>query len=196
MKENYLTISLSIETVNNRPIQPVKFHVIVNIMKPALLVLDPQNDFFDDENPNLAGFNATIGAVNALIAESHRQGWPVVAIQQTGPQKPPGSFEWQIHPAFKFDPDDTFIQKTRQNAFWQTPLEDILHAKGVDAVFLAGYIAEFCVLTTFRAAGERGFQTWIIEGAVASMKPEYTPFVYDICRSIPPQKLNTLTAEG
>jgi nicotinamidase-related amidase len=162
------------------------------MMKPALLVLDPQNDFFDDENPNLDGFNATIGVINSLVEESHRRGWPVVVIQQTGPQKPAGSPEWQIYPAFQFAPTDIFVQKTRQNAFWQTDLEKILHSKGVDVVFLAGYAAEFCVLTTFRAAGERGFSAWLIEGAAAAITPQYTPFVYDICRSIPPEKMSSI----
>jgi hypothetical protein len=29
-------------------------------MKPALLILDPQNDFFGDDNPNLAEFQTAV----------------------------------------------------------------------------------------------------------------------------------------
>ncbi|HWQ47229.1 MAG TPA: isochorismatase family cysteine hydrolase [Longilinea sp.] len=161
-------------------------------MKPALLVLDPQNDFFEDDNPNLAGFKASIGVINSLVAESHRQGWPVVVIQQTGPKKPAGSPAWQVYPAFQFAPTDTFMQKTKQNAFWQTPLEEFLRSKGVDSIFLAGYAAEFCILTTFRGACEREFTTWIIKGAVAAFTPKYTAFVYDICKTIPPEKMTSV----
>jgi hypothetical protein len=34
-------------------------------MKPALLILDPQNDFFGDDNPNLSEFQAAV-TLNSL----------------------------------------------------------------------------------------------------------------------------------
>jgi len=36
-------------------------------MPPVLVILDPQNDFFGSDNPNLTGFLETIPVINQAI---------------------------------------------------------------------------------------------------------------------------------
>lgn len=149
-------------------------------MIKALLILDPQNDFFGEDNPNLSAFQATIPMINAAIAIFQDQHWPVIFVQHTSKRKPEGSETWKVHPSFNYKKHDLCINKTHFSAFWKTDLESILKAEQVDSVILCGYLSEFCVLSTLRAAMERGFDAAILEGSIASLEDRYTQFVLDI----------------
>jgi nicotinamidase-related amidase len=138
-------------------------------MVPALLVLDPQNDFFCPENPNLAGFMKTVPIINAAIGFFRRRGWPVVFVQHTSKSKPRGSQGWQIYEGFELAPTDVYVLKTRQNAFLVSDLEANLASRQVDRILLSGYVAEYCVSSTFRAAEQLGYQVIALAGGVASL---------------------------
>lgn len=149
-------------------------------MKPALLVLDPQNDFFESDNPNLAGFQASVPTINSAIAIFRERGWPVVFIQHTSKDKPAGSHAWEIYERFDHQPGDTRLSKTRHNAFWDTELDQLLKSHQVDFVLVSGYVAEYCVLSTLRGALERSYRGAILEGCIASLEERYTRFTLDI----------------
>lgn len=153
-------------------------------MKKALLILDPQNDFFGDDNPNLSAFQATIPIINAAIAIFQEKHWPILFVQHTSKRKPEGSNIWKIHPKFHHHPDDIRLNKTHYSAFWQTDLETILKSKQVNSVIVCGYMSEFCVLSTLRAAMERGFDASILEGAIASLNDHHTQFTLEISPQI------------
>ena len=153
-------------------------------MKKALLLLDPQNDFFGEDNPNLSAFQATVPVINAAIATFREQHWPVIFIQHTSDRKPEGSNIWKILPQFNLHPEDICLNKTHFNAFWQTDLETILKSKQVNSVIVCGYMSEFCVLSTLRAAMERGFDASILEGAIASLNDHHTQFTLEISPQI------------
>ena len=59
----------------------------VSIMKPALLVVDPQNDFFESDNPNLVEFQRVLPTINSAISIFKKQGWLVIFIQHTSSKK-------------------------------------------------------------------------------------------------------------
>ena len=149
-------------------------------MKKALLILDPQNDFFGEDNPNLTTFQATISIINTAIAIFREQHWPIIFIQHTSKRKPEGSENWKIHPQFNHHSDDINLSKTHFSAFWQTDLETILKEKHVNSVIVCGYMAEYCVLSSLRAALERGFNAVILEGSIASLDEILTQFTLKI----------------
>ena len=149
-------------------------------MKPALLVIDPQNDFFVGDNPNLAEFRATIPVINAAIALFRTNDWPIVFMQHTSPDKPVGSYAWAISRLFDCQLGDTQLSKTYYNSFWNTKLDEILQADEIDFVVVCGYVAEYCVLSTLRGALERGFRSAILEQSIASLNDQYTQFIWDI----------------
>ena len=150
----------------------------------ALLVLDPQNDFFGDDNPNLSAFQATIPIINAAIAIFQEKHCPIIFIQHTSKRKPAGSENWKIHPQFNYHSDDICLNKTHYSAFWQTNLETILKEKHVNSVIVCGYMSEFCVLSTLRAAMERGFDAAILEDSIASLNDHHTQFTLEISPQI------------
>ena len=149
-------------------------------MKKALLILDPQNDFFGEDNPNLPAFQATIPVINAAIALFRDQNWPIIFIQHTSNRKPEGSEIWKIHPQFNHHSDDICLNKNYFSAFWQTDLETILKAEHVNSVIVCGYLSEYCVLSSFRGAAERGFDAVILEDSIASLEDRFTQFTLEI----------------
>ena len=153
-------------------------------MKKALLILDPQNDFFEEDNPNLSAFQATVPIINAAIAIFRDQNWPITFIQHTSKRKPAGSDIWKIYPQFNHHPHDICLNKTHYSAFWQTDLETILKEKQVNSVIVCGYISEYFVLSTLSAAMERGFDASILEGAIASLNDHRTQFTLEISPTI------------
>lgn len=150
----------------------------------ALLILDPQNDFFEEHNPNLSAFQATVPVINAAIAIFRDQHLPIIFVQHTSKRKPEGSDLWKIYPHFSHHPDDICLNKNHYSAFWQTDLETILKAKQIDSVIVCGYLSEFCVLSTLRAAMERGFEAAILEGSIASLDDHRTQFTLEISPKI------------
>ncbi len=153
-------------------------------MRPALLILDPQNDFFADDNPNLAAFQQTVPHINAAICLFKEQKRPYCFIQHTSSKKAAGSRAWQIFPAFEYHPEDWSMNKSFSNAFWETGLEKQLRSAKVDTVVIAGYLSEHCVLSTYRGAYERRFQAWILESGIASLENRITEFVLNMTNGI------------
>lgn len=149
-------------------------------MKHALLVLDPQNDFFEEDNPNLDEFRATVPVINRVLQLFHERGLPVIFIQHTSTRKPVGSHAWEIYPSFTCQPGDIRLVKKHENAFWNSELDAALMKQQVDSVIIAGYLSERCVLSTLRGALERSYHGLVLEGAIASLNNRFTQFTLEI----------------
>lgn len=162
-------------------------------MKPALLIVDPQNDFFSADNPNVGAFEATIPVINQAIALFRRQGWPIVFIQHASELLPSGSQPWLIDARFDCRPTDTRLTKTTENAFWNTGLDSLLRSIRIDTVVITGYIAERCVLSTLRGAMERNYRAVLLEGGIAGMDDRYTQFTLEISTRITTDALQVET---
>ncbi len=158
-------------------------------MKRALLVLDTQNGFFQEDNPNLAEFRRVLANINGTIALFREHNLPIVFIQQTSARTPPGSFKWAIYPDVNCRPEDLRTRKGHMNAFWQSDLEELLHSQGVEGVVVTGFMSEYCVLSAARGAEERGFQSLILRDAIAALDDARTQFVYDISDCISLEEL-------
>ena len=150
----------------------------------ALLILDPQNDFFGNDNPNLPAFQATIPVINNAISIFREQNWPVIFIQHTSKRKVVDSDIWKIHSAFDRQEKDISINKTHFSAFWGTNLETKLRESQVTSVVVVGYMSEYCVLSTLRAAIERGFEAVILDGSIATLEDRFTQFTLEISPTI------------
>jgi biuret amidohydrolase len=65
------------------------------------------------------------------------------------------------------------IEKPGKGAFYATPLEDILKARGIEQLVFAGVTTEVCVQTTMREANDRGYECLLAEEATESYFPEF-----------------------
>jgi nicotinamidase-related amidase len=164
-------------------------------MKPTLLIIDPQNDFFAPDNPSIAEFRAAVATINDAISLFRENHWPIVFVQHSSRVKPMGSPQWAIYKGFDCHSEEARLYKTEPNAFWETELESLLKVCHIDLVVVAGFLAEQCVLSTYRGAIERGFHAAILEDAIASLNPEYSRFVREISQTVTMGDLRARAAE-
>lgn len=164
-------------------------------MKPALLIIDMQNDFMHP-----AGACAKMGfpdagtpclpAINQLIEAARANDIPVVWISANyspalvgtafGAKmaefpEPVCTTEWgnQIVEQLQPSEGDLRVQKTCYDGFHQTELAAILQAREVDTVVVTGVLTTVCVESTARAAVFAGFHTVVAEDAIGDA-PEAT----------------------
>lgn len=151
-------------------------------MRPALLVIDLQNEFFEEGSPALASLTSAVEYTNAVIQLFRDRAAPIFVVRDIEkPHRVPGTEKFNTHASVQVTPADTHVDKEHGNAFWKTPLEELLRAQGITMVVLTGFCAEFCVLNTFRGARERGFDAALVRGSLASPRQDHIEFVERIC---------------
>ncbi|MDI1481756.1 isochorismatase family cysteine hydrolase [Polyangium sp. y55x31] len=148
-------------------------------MKPALLVIDVQNQFFG-ENPETArSLNEAIEYINAAIALFRAKNLPVICVQDIDEEdkRVPGAPSFDVPESLKILPSDLHIHKKYGNSFNKTPLAGALRELGVDTVIVTGFCAEYCVLSTYRGAQDHDFTPIVLRGSLASGVAENISFV-------------------
>jgi len=150
-------------------------------MKPALLVIDVQKEFFKD--PITArSLDHAIEYINAAIALFRSKGLPVICIQHREDESGliPGNEGFDLPDSLNVLATDAHIVKTYGNGFTKTSLAGTLRGLGVDTVIITGYCAEFCVLSTCRGAVDHDFTSILLRNALASGTPENIRFVENV----------------
>jgi len=151
-------------------------------MKAALLVIDVQKAFFERDAITTQSLNDAIEYINAAIELFREKSLPVISIQHMDEEDGlmPGTEGFDVPDSLDILPDDLHIHKTYGNAFNKTPLMEELEKRGVDTVFLTGFCAENCVLSTCRGAEDVDLTPILIRGSLASGNLERIRFVEDI----------------
>ncbi len=151
-------------------------------MKPALLVIDIQKDFFNISPECARSLNDAIENINTVMAFFREKELPVICVQHIEAEDGllPGTEKFELPESLEILPTDLHIQKTYGNSFNKTPLAAKLAEMGVDTVFITGFCAEFCVLSTIRGAMDLDLTPIIIKDCLASEKPANIRFVEDI----------------
>ncbi len=151
-------------------------------MKPALLVIDVQKQFFDINPVTTQSLNDAIEYINAAIAIFREQDLPVVCIQHLNEDEGlvPGTKGFEVPESLNIHDSDVHIHKTYGNAFNKTSLACDLQALGVDTVIVTGFCAEHCVLSTYRGAYDLDLTPIMLRGSLASITPENVRFVENI----------------
>lgn len=151
-------------------------------MKPALLVVDLQNEFFEEGSPSLPSLRSAVEYVNAAIALFRKVGAPIVVVRDIEePNRESGKPAFEVHPSVKVRPEDMHVDKRFGNAFWLTELEEDLRSRSINFLVITGFRAEFCILDTFRGARERGFGAALLQGAIAGPRQDHIDFVERTC---------------
>lgn len=163
-------------------------------MKPALLVIDVQNQFFNLNQACSDSLKTAIEYINAAIDLFRKKNLPIVVIQHKSEEQGlvPGKSGFDIPESVKLEPQDTRIVKTYGNSFAKTGLAEKLKELGVDTVIVTGFCAEFCVLSTYRGAQDLDFAPIILRGSLASDNAEHIRFVEEITETISYGALKTL----
>ena len=150
-------------------------------MKPALLVVDVQNEFFKDP-ATAQSLNHAIEYINAAIALFRAKGFPVICIQHNDAESKlvPGAEEFSLPESLNVMASDVHIIKTYGNGFNKTPLSATLKKLGIDTVIISGFCAEYCILSTYRGALDLDFKPVLLRNGLASGMAENIRFVESI----------------
>ncbi len=81
---------------------------------------------------------------------------------------------WEARTVDELEPQDgdVIIGKSRGSAFYDTPLDNILKARGIGTVLLTGVLSAGCVLFTAADAMHHGYYPLVVRDCVASYSLE------------------------
>lgn len=142
-------------------------------MADALVVVDMQVGLLDGLPKH--DFAGVVGRINALAALVRGQGGTVVWIRHCGkagdsfaPQEP----GWAFLPELDRRPEDLVVDKTLNDSFAGTALQERLQALAADRVLIAGWATDFCVDATVRSAVSRDHHVVVVgDGHTLSDRP-------------------------
>lgn len=143
-------------------------------MRPALLVIDAQNEYFAPHGKwVLADGVQALTQIQQLLGAARAAAIPVyhVTHEALDPQSPvfrPGSVNVEMHPELEVRPGEQRILKHYPGAFRETPLESLLRRDGVDTIIVSGFMTQMCCDTTTRQARERGLNVLFASDATAA----------------------------
>lgn len=142
-------------------------------MKTALLIIDIQNDYFENGSMPLSGsLEASQNA--ALILELFRaKGLPIVFIQHIALNPTalfflPGTKGTEIYQNVKPKDSEKVIVKHYPNSFRETELLEYLKSLEINDLIICGMMTHMCVDATTRAAKDFGFNCTLIGDACAT----------------------------
>ncbi len=155
----------------------------------ALLLVDPQNDFFPGGAMGLQEDTNLIPIINAYIQHFSRNGWPILAtrdwhppnhcsfIEQGGPHPThcvQGSRGAQFHSNLVMPPGMMVISKGTDpkkdsgSGFQESSLADRLEDLNVKTIFVLGPATRDCLKQTIADACELKFQVIILVDAIGN----------------------------
>jgi nicotinamidase-related amidase len=172
------------------------------LRRPALLIVDMQNDFVRAGAPlEVPDARATLPAHRRLIDVARGRALPVIytkflsrpeydLLWEWSPQcRPPIKCCWKGHKRRYQDaereldctdivaeiypePADPIVEKYGYGAFHATRLARLLGELGVESLLVTGTVTQICVEETAREAFHHGFRTTVVADAVSSFAPD------------------------
>ena len=178
--------------------------------RTAFLAIDMQRDFLDaggmcaELGEDVSGLRATVPIVTDLLDAARRARLTVIhtregyapdfsdmhelkrarhSVGQTGPL---GRFLIRGEAGHDFVDEcrplggETVIDKPGFSSFYKTGLEALLRGKDISHLVIAGVTAQCCVLSTIRAAVDRGFHCLLLADACAALDAKLHRATLDI----------------
>ena len=154
--------------------------------RSALLILDMQK-YFLDENSHayIPSALPIIPKINKLAEAYHEMHQPVILTRHLNTREDAHLMaRWwkdvitekdelsEIVPELTI-PDAIIIKKTQYDAFYRTPLEEILQEKGVSQLVITGVMTHLCCETTARSAFVRGFTVFFPIDGTATYNEDF-----------------------
>jgi nicotinamidase-related amidase len=142
-------------------------------MKPTLLLIDIQNDYFPGGNMELVKMNQAMSNAQKLLFHFRINNCPVIFIQHLA-IRPNASFfvpettGVKIHELVCPLPNETVITKNFPNSFRNTSLQQHLQTLQTSDLVICGAMSHMCIDTTTRAAADLGYSCTLISDACAT----------------------------
>jgi isochorismate hydrolase len=148
--------------------------------KSALLIIDMQRYFLEDSSHAfIPSAEAICAGIKKLIGYYRRMTLPLFFTRHVNTDTNAAMLHtwWQDviknGPASEITPEldvakSTVITKHQYDAFYQTPLEEMLRKKGITQLVLCGVMTHLCCETTARSAFVRGFEVFFTVDGTAT----------------------------
>jgi nicotinamidase-related amidase len=133
----------------------------------ALLVIDMQKALLNGDRP-AHDVDGVRSRVALLVDRARRSGTPLIYIQHDGYDDSPlavGSVGWQIDDAVAPLASEPVLHKKAADAFFRTPLAELLKDLAITRLIVVGCKTQFCIDTTVRAATSRGYHVTLVADA-------------------------------
>jgi len=142
-------------------------------MKPCLILVDLQNDYFPGGKMELCGTEKAAANARLLLNEFRRQNLPVVHIQHLSSRPGatfflPGTHGAEIHEMVTPVEGEPVVVKNYPNSFRETALQEILKGRDAQELVICGAMSHMCIDATTRAAFDLGFNCIVAEDACAT----------------------------
>jgi nicotinamidase-related amidase len=142
-------------------------------MKPSLVLIDIQKDYFAGGRMILEGAEAAAENAALLLERFRQRGWPLFHVQHVSTRPNAtffiaGSDGIEFHPAVAPRAGEAVVQKNFPNAFRATKLDTELRSRGVTELVIAGMMTHMCIDTSVRAAFDLGFKVELAFDACAT----------------------------
>jgi nicotinamidase-related amidase len=142
-------------------------------MKPTLLIVDIQNDYFIGGKMELVNMDEAAGNAQKLLSYFRKNNLPIVFIQHLA-TKPNASFfisetsGSEIHDSIQPLENETVIIKNFPNSFRNTNLHQHLQTLNSTSLVICGAMSHMCIDTTTRVAADLGYSCILISDACAT----------------------------
>ena len=161
-------------------------------MKPALLVVDIQNVWLDDNQELRKSVEKRINVINEAIHWFRKRAHPIVVVYHEDKEMGslPGTKPFAAPETVRINDNDIRVTKRYPNSFGKTELEAVLRKEGCDTVVIVGLSASGCALATYFGAMDCDFRPYLVRNGVASHSEEHVRFAEDICETLNVQDLD------
>ncbi len=190
MKEDYFTEESiddkSSDMLYDLRMQNNRRNIIFKPEESALLIIDAQKYFLDKtSHAYISGSLAIIPKIKSLLEVYNSMSFPVIMTQHINNEQNAEMLAvWWRDLITERDSmceittelhhkRVTIVKKAQYDAFYQTPLENILKEKGVTQVVITGVMTNLCCETTARSAFVRGFSVFFTVDGTATYNEEF-----------------------
>lgn len=143
----------------------------------ALLIIDMQKGCFI---PYSSRYD-TLGIIDRInqVAKKFRQKqYPVIFIQHDGTSEQellPQTDDWQLLPEMETSPTDRYINKTANDSFYKTGLQQLLADLDTRELCISGTATDFCVDATVKAALSKDYKVTVLSDCHTTSDKPYLP---------------------
>jgi nicotinamidase-related amidase len=135
-------------TLDNRP-------------KTALLVIDVQNGVVSAGHDR----DNVVANVAKVVEKARAAAVDVVWVQHSSDELPRDSEQWQYVPELDLREGEPVVHKQYGDSFEDTDLEDVLAARGIGTLIVAGAQTDACIRSTLHGAIARGYDATLVADA-------------------------------
>ena len=127
----------------------------------ALLVVDVQNGVVSGAHDR----DNVVANVARVVEKARAADVAVVWVQHHSDELPRDSEQWQYVPELELRDDEPVVHKKYGDSFEATDLEQVLAARGIGTLVVAGAQTDACIRSTLHGAIARGYDATLVADA-------------------------------